>query len=75
MKVGVITFHRAINYGAALQTYALQKALTGLGFDSEVIDYRCDHMEELYKLIGGFSTKSVKQNIRSFMNYFPAKRK
>ncbi len=75
MKVGVITFHRAINYGAVLQTYALQKALKGLGFDSEVIDYRCDHMEELYKLIGGFSTKSVKQNIRSFMNYFPAKRK
>ena len=25
MKIGVITFHRAINYGAALQTYALQR--------------------------------------------------
>ena len=75
MKIGVITFHRAINYGAALQTYALQKALTNLGFDSEVIDYRCDYMEELYRLVGGFSTKSFKQNIRSMINFFPARRK
>lgn len=75
MRIGVITFHRAINYGAALQTYALQRALTSLGFDSEVIDYRCAHMEELYRLIGGFSAKSVKQNIRSFINYFPARNK
>ena len=53
MKIGVITFHRAINYGAALQTYALQRAISDLGFDTEVIDYRCEHMENLYKLIGG----------------------
>ena len=51
MKIGVITFHRAINYGAALQTYALQRAISDLGFDTEVIDYRCEHMENLYKLI------------------------
>ena len=25
MKVGIITCHRAFNYGAVLQTYALQK--------------------------------------------------
>lgn len=39
MKVGTITYHRANNYGAALQAYALQKTLDGLGFDSEIINY------------------------------------
>jgi hypothetical protein len=29
MKVGVITFHNAHNYGATLQTWALQRALAG----------------------------------------------
>ena len=24
-KVGIVTFHRALNYGAVLQSYALQK--------------------------------------------------
>lgn len=38
-KVGVITFHRALNYGAVLQSYALQVFLSQNGFDSELIDY------------------------------------
>ena len=75
MKIGVITFHRAINYGAALQTYALQKALSDLGFDVELIDYQCDYMENLYKLIGGFAQKTFKQNIRAFINLIPAWKK
>ena len=39
-KAGIITFHNAENYGAALQTYALMKTLQALGCDCEVIDYR-----------------------------------
>ncbi len=39
-SVGIISFHRSINYGAVLQVYALQRTLTNLGFHSEVIDYR-----------------------------------
>ena len=38
-KIATITFHRARNYGAVLQAVALQKAIIGLGYDSEVIDY------------------------------------
>lgn len=49
MKVGIITFHRAINYGAVLQTYALQAALDKLDIASEVIDYRCPKIEETYR--------------------------
>lgn len=40
MKVGVLTFHYAHNYGAMLQAYALVSKLNSLGFEAEVIDYR-----------------------------------
>lgn len=40
MKVGILTFHYAYNYGAALQAYGLQKALQELGFKPSIIDYR-----------------------------------
>lgn len=39
MKIGIITFHNALNYGAVLQTYALQKSLQNLGYDVDVINY------------------------------------
>lgn len=47
-KVGIITFHRAHNYGAFLQAYALQKYLQSNGFETEIIDYRCKTIEEEY---------------------------
>lgn len=42
-KFGIITFHNANNYGAALQAYALQKYLKSLYGDDqvEVVDYKC----------------------------------
>ena len=39
MKIGIITFHWATNYGAVLQAYALQTFLGKLGHDVFVIDY------------------------------------
>lgn len=39
MRIGIITFHRAHNYGAVLQCYALSTVLHRLGHDVEVIDY------------------------------------
>ena len=38
MKVGILTFHYATNYGAVLQTYALQNKLKELGHDVYIID-------------------------------------
>jgi len=40
MRVGIITFHWATNYGAVLQAYALQEALKELGHDAEIINYK-----------------------------------
>lgn len=39
MKIGILTYHRAYNYGAILQAFALQKKLSRMGCDSTVIDY------------------------------------
>ena len=54
MKVGVVTFHQALNYGAVLQAYALQryvkKEFPEVSID--LVDYRCPYLSYLY------STKS-----------------
>lgn len=39
MKIGIITMHKVLNYGSALQAYALQRMVSGLGYDCELIDY------------------------------------
>lgn len=33
MKIGILNFHRALNYGAVLQCYGLQETLTALGHE------------------------------------------
>ena len=38
-KVGIITVHRNVNYGANLQAFASCKYLNNSGFDAEIIDY------------------------------------
>lgn len=40
MKIGILTFHLAHNYGAVLQCYALQEVLRSMGHDVYVIDYQ-----------------------------------
>lgn len=46
MKVGIITFNRAINYGAVLQSYALKKTIEEMGHQCQVINYKCDIVEK-----------------------------
>lgn len=47
-KVGILTFHRAINYGAVLQAYALKETVQGYGLDCDIIDYYCPAVEDGY---------------------------
>ena len=51
MKLGILTFHRAHNYGAVLQTYALQQCLESMGHDVWVIDYRQPTIERVYRSV------------------------
>lgn len=50
MKIGIITFHSAHNYGAVLQAYALNKKIINLGYEAEIIDYRPQFITELYSV-------------------------
>ncbi len=51
MKIGILTFQKAINYGAVLQLYALQKIVRKLGVDTEVINYISPKLKNDYKII------------------------
>jgi hypothetical protein len=39
MKIGILTYHRAHNYGALLQAIALRKVLEKMGHDAYYVDY------------------------------------
>ncbi len=56
MKIGILTFHCAHNYGAVLQCYALQETLRGMGHEAEVIDYRPEYLLAPYRI---FSLKRI----------------
>jgi hypothetical protein len=52
MKIGILTFHWATNYGAILQCLALQKYLISQGHDVEVINYKpLKYNDNLYNFI------------------------
>lgn len=49
MKLGILTFHCAHNYGAVLQCFGLQEYLKSLGHEIFVIDYRPKYLAKGYK--------------------------
>ncbi len=51
MKVGIVTFQHANNYGALLQSYALQKAVKKYGNECDVIAYASEYIEKPYHLL------------------------
>lgn len=71
MKIGILTFHRAHNYGAVLQCYALQEVLKIMGHDVWVIDYKQSYIDSVYSLLN--FTRIVKYlrhgKILSLFNY------
>lgn len=51
IKLGIMTFHNACNFGAVLQAYALKTYLNSiLDVSAEIIDYRNSAVEEDYSL-------------------------
>lgn len=77
MKIGVLTFHRAHNYGAVLQCYALQVVLKSMGHEVEVIDYRQKFIEQAYSSfrLRGFIAKCIKLQKDVFQDIFCIKKR
>lgn len=66
MKIAVITMHAARNYGAVLQTYALQKYLEDKGAQVTIVDYRRKNQ----KLVGyllNVNTKFRSSKLKSLL--------
>lgn len=51
MKIGIITFHSAHNYGAVLQAWSLQEYLRQQGHQVEIINLRLSVIDDLYSLV------------------------
>ena len=70
MKVGILTFHDAHNYGAVLQAYALKKYLTLKGAEVKIINYH--HKDLPY----GFPKKRKieKKNISNIYKHLYSKK-
>lgn len=50
MKIGILTFHSAHNYGAVLQAWSLQEYLRQKGHDVEIVNLRLPVIDKLYRL-------------------------
>lgn len=61
MKVGILTFHRATNYGTALQAFATEKGIRKLGVEASIIDYRPEYIERTLKVRKIRNAKSIKE--------------
>lgn len=74
MKIGILTFHCAINYGAVLQAYGLQEVLKSLGHEVYIIDYRPQYLQRPYRLFFPevFRGRGLMGNIRFFLREFLA---
>ena len=63
-NIATIAFHRAINYGAVLQVYALQKKIEELGGNCTVLDYRNNSLESKHRETKIGDCKTIKDYIR-----------
>jgi len=70
MKIGILTYHRAENYGALLQAYALLTYLRSLGHDVSFVDYWPKYHSDYFKLFSwdNFSKKGLKGKVLMLIN-------
>ena len=82
MKIGILTFHYAYNYGAVLQAFALRKFLSSNFEKVEIVNYRNKHISNAYKdklkvhisIIDCFHPKLLKKKISTKLDYKCAKK-
>lgn len=77
MKIGILTYHRAHNYGALLQAIATRTVLKKIGHDVHYIDYWPDYHKKKYQI---FSMKKLRSQkfkyiINLICNYSNIKRR
>ena len=66
MKINIITCHRAYNYGAVLQAYALEHYLESQGNEVKIIDY---YPKDLHKSENKKGIKKIGRNLIRFFDF------
>jgi hypothetical protein len=69
VKIGILTFHCAHNYGAVLQAYGLKEVLKSLGHSVEIIDYRPKYFANKYNPFA-FQNSSFYDFLRSVLGKY-----
>ena len=69
LYVGVVTYHRANNYGAVLQAYALCQYLHKLGCNSEIVDYWPNYHAVVYRPLIWDKKAFAKRDILHKLSY------
>lgn len=75
--VAITTFHNSLNFGAVLQTYALQRTLYLLGYESQIIDFRKEHFIEdttfkkkIHRIIFSLINFERRNNFKKFVKKY-----
>lgn len=69
MRVGILTFQFAINYGAMLQAYALKKYLSQPGINAELVPYYPEKFRIQYSTSPIESGLTIKKRIKNLYLY------
>ena len=69
MKIGILTFHCAHNYGAVLQCYALQQYLRSLGYEVLIVNYRPEYLLKPYTIVPDLGNTSLVGKIKILLNF------
>ncbi len=68
MKIGILTYHRAENYGALLQAYALMTFLRAKGHDVSFVDYWPKYHSDYFRLFP-FHNMNHQSFLKRIKNY------
>lgn len=69
MKIGILTFHNANNYGAVLQAYGLKLVLQDMGHEVKIINYCNRKISECTEYFNFFSQSPLRVIKRLLFNY------
>lgn len=72
MKIGILTYQYAMNYGAVLQAFALKNYLSYCGYETSIINYDSSY---LYSQNRSFSAKAVSAIWNFFKSFMGSKKK
>ena len=73
-KVGLLTYHHTTNFGSLLQTFALYKTITEIGYPCEIIDYRNEAVEQREFIKKLYQCRSLRE-IKHHLQYSKEERK